>query len=376
MPYTESLPKPLIRCNGKPFLEYLLQQLIEQGIKRCLLLTGYFGEQIKDYFGNGDKQGLEITYFQGPVEWDTGRRIWESQLRLDERFLLLYSDNFVPFPFAKIVSQHEKLKLPITLMVSPKSPGNLAIDESGVVQYYDDQRSHDLPYVEIGYMVVERDLVIQEFPEPDCSFSVVLRRMAAQQRIGAWVQKDAYHSISDPERWNKAEQYLQAKRIVLIDRDGVINHKAPPGKYINCWEDFNWIDSSRNALKRLAKDGYCFIVISNQAGIARGVTQADAVERIHKNMIASLSQDGVNVLKVYVCPHHWDDGCECRKPKPGMLLQAAKDYLLRLDKTCFVGDDLRDMEAADRAGCKGILFHKRQDLVSEILQCMNPSSAV
>ncbi len=93
-------------------------------------------------------------------------------------------------------------------------------------------------------------------------------------------------------------------------------------------------------------------------------------------MIASLSQDGVNVLKVYVCPHHWDDGCECRKPKPGMLLQAAKDYLLRLDKTCFVGDDLRDMEAADRAGCKGILFHERQDLVSEILQCMNPISAV
>ena len=112
-------------------------------------------------------------------------------------------------------------------MASPKTPGNLKIDETGIVQHYDNQRGTDLPFVEIGYMVVERrDRVMSRFPQPDCSFSSVLRQMAAQQQIGAWIQQDAY-SISDPERWKRAERYLEAKNVVLLDRDGVINEKLP-----------------------------------------------------------------------------------------------------------------------------------------------------
>ena len=107
-PHTDSLPKPMIPCNGKPFLEYLLTQLTEQGISQFCLLTGYLGERIQEYFGNGQRFGWKITYSHGPVEWDTGRRIWEAQSELEECFLLLYSDNFVPFPIKKVLKQHEK----------------------------------------------------------------------------------------------------------------------------------------------------------------------------------------------------------------------------------------------------------------------------
>ena len=118
-------------------------------------------------------------------------------------------------------------------------------------------------------MVVERDRVLSHFPQPDCSFSSVLRQMAAQQQIGAWIQQDAYHSISDPERWKRAERYLEPKKIVLLDRDGVINEKAAKGEYVNCWEEFRWIERTRDSLRQLSKMGFRFIVISNQAGIAR-----------------------------------------------------------------------------------------------------------
>ena len=355
-PYTDHLPKPMIPCNGKPFLEYLLEQLAEKGIRRFLLLTGYLGEQIQQYFGNGTQQGWEIDYSHGPAEWDTGRRLWEAQDQMDARYLLLYSDNFVPFPLEKILLQHERHGLPLTFMVSPKSPGNLVLDEEGIVQRYDNQRGEDRPYVEIGYMVVERDRVLPWLPKPDCSFSQVLRDMGSQQQISAWVQLDAYHSISDPDRWKAAERYLQPKKILLLDRDGVINEKAAKGEYVNCWEEFRWIERTRDSLRQLSKMGFRFIVISNQAGIARGMTSPEEVERIHRKMVETLAAEGIEILQVYVCPHHWEDNCVCRKPKPGMLFQASRDHLFRLDRTVFVGDDPRDLEAAEQAGCRGVLW--------------------
>jgi len=369
-PYTDHLPKPMIPCNGKPFLEYLLEQLAEKGIRRFLLLTGYLGEQIQQYFGNGTQQGWEIDYSHGPAEWDTGRRLWEAQDQMDARYLLLYSDNFVPFPLEKVLLQHERHGLPLTFMVSPKNPGNLVLDEEGIVQRYDNQRGEDRPYVEIGYMVVERDRVLPWLPKPDCSFSEALRDMGSQQQISAWVQLDAYHSISDPDRWKAAERYLQPKKILLLDRDGVINEKAAKGEYVNCWEEFRWIERTRDSLRQLSKMGFRFIVISNQAGIARGMTSPEEVERIHRKMVETLTAEGIEILQVYVCPHHWEDNCDCRKPKPGMLFQASRDHLFRLDRTVFVGDDPRDMEAAENAGCASLLFNKQIDLATEISQIM------
>ena len=129
-PYTNNIPKPMVSCNGKPFLWYLLHQFWEQGISDFILLTGYRAEQIKEYFNNGSEWSWNIEYSQGPQEWDTGKRIWEAQEKLDEAFILLYSDNFVPFPLDKVLAFHEAGKLPLTFMVSPKSPGNIILNKS------------------------------------------------------------------------------------------------------------------------------------------------------------------------------------------------------------------------------------------------------
>ena len=353
-PQTYHLPKPMILCNGKPFLLYLLQQTEEQGIKRFILLTGYLAEKIEDYFKDGSAWGWQIQYSQGPAEWDTGKRIWEAKEKLDDRFLLLYSDNFVTFPMDKILALHKINRLPLTFMVSPKSPGNIALNENKIVQKYDYNRSTELENVEIGYMIVEKERTMEFFETPECSFSSVLRKMAAQQKISAWIQHDAYHSISDPERWKKTEKYLKPKKILLIDRDGVINRKAPRGQYISRWEDFEWIPETLEAMEQLSQEGFSFIVISNQAGIARGMIDPEELERIHSQMKADFKKDGIEILDIYFCPHHWNEGCFCRKPNPGMLFQASKKHLFRLDKTMFIGDDIRDCQTAERAGCASI----------------------
>ena len=360
-PYTDNTPKPMISCNGKPFLWYLLQQLHDQGVSRFVLLTGYLAEEVSSYFGDGGSWGLDIQYSEGPVDWDTGKRVWEAREKLDDLFLLLYSDNFVPFPLDKVYALHKHNQKPLTFMVASKTPGNISLDKFGIVQQYDNKRfGLGLNYVEIGYMIVEKNQALSFFDTPECSFSSILQKMAAKHQISAWVQHDSYHSISDPNRWQKAQEYLKPKKIILIDRDGVINKKASRGEYISKWEDFIWIKETRIAMKLMANEGFKFIIISNQAGIARGVISFTELEKIHNNMKNELQNDDIEILDIYICPHHWNEECLCRKPKPGMLLQASKDHLFRLDKTLYIGDDSRDVEAALNAGTDYILISEEK----------------
>ena len=362
-PYVNNMPKPMIDCNGKPFLWYLLQQLYEQGINQFILLTGYLAEKIEDYFNDGSAWGWKIQYSKGPIEWDTGKRIWEARTHLDDCFLLLYSDNFALFQLNEIFAQHEINQKALTFMVVPKQPGNISLDATGIVKKYNNNRSdQDMNYVEIGYMVVEKDKTLSFYETPECSFSTILQKMAVQQQISGWVQNDHYHSISDPERWKKTQTYLTPKKILLIDRDGVINQKASQGEYTTDWEEFEWILDTRNAMKLLSENGFRFIVVSNQAGIARGMFNLDDLERIHSKMKDELKRDGIEIIDIYVCPHHWDEKCYCRKPNPGMLFQASQDHLLRLDKILFIGDDPRDCQTAERAGCNSIFVGKATEL--------------
>jgi len=370
-PFTNTIPKPMILCNEKPFIWYLLSQLHDEGIDRFVLLTGYLGEKIKDYFGNGSTWGWQIVYSNGPVEWDTGRRIWEAKNLFDNYFMLLYSDNFVEFSLDRLSLAHQNSNKSLTFTVSSKTPGNVELDELGIVKKYDNCRSSNfLDYVEIGYMLVEKEKTLSFYESADCSFSLILKKMSNQQEINSYIQHDSYYSISDPERWKNTERYLANKKILLIDRDGVINKKSLKGEYITNWANFHWIPETRSAMKLLAKEGFKFIVITNQAGIARQMINPNELAIIHQNMIDELLKDGIEVLDVYLCPHHWDENCNCRKPKPGMLYEASKDWLFRLDKTVFIGDDPRDSQAAFNAGCKSAFIGDTSELKNLLIEEM------
>jgi len=361
LPHTATCPKPMIDCDGKPFLWYLLNQISEEGPTRFLLLTGYMSEVIVDYFGDGDRFGWTIEYSNGPLGWDTGRRIWEAKGLIDPSFLLLYSDNFTTFSLSKLTDAHFKSGKSLTLTVIKKSPGNIGIDINGDVDKYAVERSRALEYVEIGYMVVNKNKMLSSYTEKDCNFSEIIGNLVSQNDCNALIQLDQYHSVSDPDRWLLTRKYLSNKKIILIDRDGVINEKADQGCYITKWKDFKWIEDTVESMVKLSDCGFSFIVITNQACIGRKLATQDQVEEIHANMLTFFNEKKIRVIKVYMCPHHWIDECDCRKPKPGMLLKASADYLFRLDKTIYIGDDPRDFEAANRVGCASIIIGNRGD---------------
>jgi len=362
-PITDHLPKPMAPISDKPFLEYLFQQLSEQGIKRYVLLIGYLGEMIQDYFGDGHAWGWQIEYSIGPAEWDTGRRLWESREILDENFLLLYSDNFSQFNLKKLVELHKKEQATLTFLLSEKKNGNIRFSSAGRIEDYDKSRQRQgLDFVEIGYMLVERDSLFPVYGNipnmPNINFSEIIELLVVRKQISGLVINEHYHSISDIDRLELMREYLKPKKIILIDRDGVINVKAPKGEYIESWNAFKWIDDTVYSMKKLSRDGFSFIVITNQAGVARGIVSKAELTRIHMLMAEKLKNEGVKVLDIYVCPHHWDDDCECRKPKAGLFNKIAEDHLLRMDKTLYIGDDIRDYQAAYNAGCGSVFIRK------------------
>lgn len=355
-PLTDTMPKPMAPVNGRPFLAYLVQQLREQGITRIMLLTGYRGEMIREYFADGDRFGVSISYSQGPTEWETGRRLWEARAGFDPRFLLLYSDNYAPFSLNKLETFHCERAPAVTLVVQRKANGNIRMAADASVEVYDPTRATPgLDFVEIGYMIVERDAMFDSMADTHASFSFTLRRLSESGRLCGFVSRDPYHSISDPERLRLTERYLENKRLLLIDRDGTINARPPRAEYVTSWERFEWIEPTLEAMRQLATKGFRFIVLSNQAGIARGLLDWDSVNAINSRMREELAALGVEILDVYTCPHHWDDACECRKPEPAMFFRASAEHQVRMNRTMYIGDDPRDYLAAQNAGCIGVL---------------------
>lgn len=139
---------------------------------------------------------------------------------------------------------------------------------------------------------------------------------------------------------------------VLLDRDGVLNKKATQARYIRTWEEFEWLPGALEALRLLKEAGYRVIVVSNQAGIGRGIMTDEDVRKIHERMQAEAQAAGGRIDAIYYCPHGYDEGCACRKPKPGMLLQAQRDFMLDINQVVFIGDDERDGQAGAAAGCR------------------------
>lgn len=140
---------------------------------------------------------------------------------------------------------------------------------------------------------------------------------------------------------------------VFLDRDGVICENRPD--HVKTWSEFVFVPGAIEALASLTRAGVRLIVVTNQAAIGRGLVSRRSVDLIHERMLDVLAGAGARVEAVLVCPHHPDDRCACRKPEPGLLLEAAERLEVDLDRSFLVGDAASDLEAGARAGCETIL---------------------
>lgn len=144
------------------------------------------------------------------------------------------------------------------------------------------------------------------------------------------------------------------RKAVFLDRDGVINRKAPDGQYITAWEQVEFLPGIDEALRELKRAGFLLIIVTNQSAISRNELAVDTLESIHRRMIERLSEAGVTIDAVYYCPHDRNGKCECRKPRPRMLFQAAEEHGIDLRQSWMIGDTTSDIEAGLAAGCRTV----------------------
>jgi len=355
-PITLTRPKPMVEFHGKPFLEYIVEMLRDQGFDRILMLLGYLPDVIVDHFGDGSHLGVQISYDVTEADDLTAHRVQNAADMIEDTFMLLYCDNYWPLRFDEMWAQYQASGADGMVTIysnSDKFSKDSVIVKDGMVDVFDRSRTTPgLEGIEISYAILRKDVVMPLLPEEQELFEqAVYPALAERGTLAAYWTDHRYYSVGNIERLPITEEFFTRKPTIFLDRDGTINTRAPQGEYITEPEQFVYLPGALEALAKLKTAGYRVILISNQAGIGRGVMTEAQVEAIHTKLKADAAAAGGSIDAIYYCPHHWEDDCTCRKPKPGMLHTAQRDFHLDLSRTMFIGDDPRDGEAAAAAGC-------------------------
>lgn len=155
------------------------------------------------------------------------------------------------------------------------------------------------------------------------------------------------------------------KKAAFLDRDGVINQKASDGGYVTRWEDFHLLPGVMEGIAQLNRAGFCVIIVTNQRGIAKGLLSEEELEKLHLRMTDQLAQGGATIDGIYCCPHELEPPCLCRKPAPGMLLEAAQSRNLDLAASWMIGDSDSDIQAGKNAGCRTARLSETKQMAME-----------
>lgn len=144
-------------------------------------------------------------------------------------------------------------------------------------------------------------------------------------------------------------------KAIFLDRDGVINKYPGDTKYVTAWKEFHFLPRARLAIAKLKMEGFKIFVISNQAGVGKGIFTQKALDSITRNMLRAIKKSQGSIDAVYYCTHRKEENCSCRKPKAGLIDMVKKNFPIDIRNSFFIGDTIRDIHTAKAAGCKSIL---------------------
>lgn len=384
-PLTDTRPKAMVEFHGKPFLGHIVDMLREQGFERVLLLLGYLPEVITDHFGDGSGYGVRVDYDITDPDDLTAYRVQHAADLIDDRFMLMYCDNYWPLRFDEMWDQYLASGAPAQVTIYGNADGysrdSVIVGADGFVDVFDRGRTTSgLQGVEISYAILEKSSVLPLLPDgpgvQELFEQAVYPPLAARHQLHAYWSDHRYYSVGGLERLPLTDAFFARRPSVILDRDGVLNRRPPRATYVTRPQELVWLPGAREALALLAERGWQVAVVSNQAGVGRGVMSADDLADVNDRLRSDAAAAGGRIDAVYVCPHDWDEGCACRKPRPGMLFQAQRDLHLDLSRTPFIGDDERDGEAARAAGCPFLMVTEGESVLDHVRRLVSDMAEV
>jgi len=381
------VPKPMIEICGKPILLHQIEVLKKQGFIDIILIIGHLGNIIEEFFGNGSTFGVNIQYICENEPLGTAGALYYLNDEIKDDFLLLNGDVIFDIDIKRFYDFHKRHNGKATIFTHPNNhpydSGIIISDDNFKVTKWlhkEDERKWYKNRVNAGIHMLSPEVftLFAKLKKTDLDRDI-LHNLIKKRELVCYDSPEYVRDMGTPDRYEQVKNDIESglvqrknlanrQEAVFLDRDGTINKYVG---FLRNIDDFELIDGVAEFIKKANNAGKLVIVITNQPVIARGEVTWEELNEIHNKMETLLGQHGAYIDDIFICPHHPDKGfegerveykidCECRKPKPGLILQAAEKYNIDLSKSVMIGDSERDMEAGRRVGCEVISTAKNE----------------
>jgi len=379
------LPKPMIPIAGKPLLEHQIELARSHGFNDVIIFACYRADLIEQHFGNGSRWGLRISTVTERDPLGTAGAVLAGFNLLAEEFVVMYGDTMVNVDLPRISQAHVGRKADATLLLHPNDhPLDSDLVEANadgwVTAFHNRPHRHGRWFqnlVNAGLYVIRKAALLPWITSQVSLdfgkdlFPAMLQRNA---KLLAYNSPEYIKDIGTPERYDKiCDEYAAGvvqrsslgtpQRAVFLDRDGTLIKEVDG---LRSPEQLELLPGVTDAIRELNHHGWRAVLVTNQPVVAKGFcTERDVLET-HNKLETLLGREHAFLDRIYWCPHHPEKGfpgerldlkidCECRKPKPGMIQQAARDLNLDLPASWLIGDTTTDLETGKNAGLKTIL---------------------
>lgn len=392
------IPKPMIPVCEIPILEREICSLREQGFIDIILTVGYKSEVIINHFDNGEKYGVHIDYFVEKEPLGNAGALFKLKDTLVEDFLLLNADAMFNVDFNRFVEFHKAHKGLVTLFTHPNNhpydSGLIIANKDKQVEQWltkEDKRPEFYQNrVNAGLHVISPEVLNIEVTTAKVDLDrQVLKPLCGTGKMYCYDSPEYVKDMGTPDRYNgvckdfklgiiESRNLKNKQKAIFLDRDGTINKYVG---FLRKVEQFELLNGVSKAIREINQSEYLAVVVTNQPVIARGEVTYEGLQKIHNKMETLLGKEGAYLDRIYYCPHHPNSGfegeikelkvdCDCRKPKPGLLLQAERDLNIDLKQSWMIGDSDSDILAGEAAGCKTIKIKEGGlfDAVKDILK--------
>ncbi|MDU1906879.1 MAG: HAD-IIIA family hydrolase [Eggerthella sp.] len=379
----DDVPKPMASLAGLPILEWQVKALVSNGVTQLVIVVGYLGETIMEYFGDGRKWNASIVYITEKEPLGTAGSFPLIKGLIEEDFLLVFGDIFFDIDIKRFYAFHKEKRSTVTLLAHPNDhpydSDLLDLDEDGRVLSIRRKNEVRVDFyvncVNAGLYILNSEALglVTEVQKTDLE-QEVLPKLTSIGRVFAYASTEYVKDAGTPERFSRIENDVlsgivfrrnrrRLQKCIFLDRDGTINELDG---FVSDPNSIRLIPGAAQAIRRINSSDWLCVVVTNQPVIARGECTFKQMDRIHARLSALLGEEGAYFDALYYCPHHPDKGfegevselkleCDCRKPNSGMLERAAADLGIDLKASWLIGDSTADVETGVRAGLRTIL---------------------
>lgn len=372
---TRQTPKPLLEVGGRPFLDYLVEDVARHGFTDMIFLAQFEAQQVREYCAASPtirRFGIRAMVLEEPVKAGTGGALWHAREHLADSFLLLNGDSWLQGNYCGLrylADMHDtQCAVALREVENTARYGQVLIDGDMVTLFAERGVEGQQGFINGGVYYLRRAII--EEASAQCSLEAdILPELARRGQIAGQKTSGYFIDIGLPKSFESAQtDFVRAwqRPALFLDRDGVLN--VDHGHVGNV-DRFEWIDGAIETVKAANDEGWLVFVVTNQAGVAKGHYSEDDVLSLHEHMQACLLAEGAHIDEYRYCPYHPEGTVEKyrrtsndRKPAPGMLLDLMRRWPVDKHRSLMIGDKESDIAAAKAAGIVPYLYRHQSAL--------------